>query len=1065
MTRIAGLLLLLALAGCGVGPVSLGDPAAWTAHPADGVSLKLGDDGGALRLDFAFTGGGYAIARREVALDLPDNYMFRFRVRGKAPTNHLEFKLVDGSGQNVWWKVHHDVVWPAQWRTFTIKKRQLGFAWGPLGGGQPRQVAAIEFAITAGSGGEGTVWIDGLELVPLPLVTGPPPAPVATASSAPAAHPAAAALDAEPATWWSAAADDAAPELRLNFGRPREYGGMTVVWVAGRHAADYVVESSEDGRAWEARLTVTGSDGGWDYLYLPESESQWLGLRLLRAAGEAPPAIAELVVRPPAWSATREIFFMNIAREAPRGMYPRGFWDEPTAWTVVGVDRDSREGLLGTTGALEAGPGEFSIEPFLWAGGRLITWNDVTATQSLADGYLPIPSVTWHGGNWRLTVTALGTGEAERSSLLASYRLKNQGALRDSATLYLALRPFQVNPPSQFLNLRGGTARVRSIERRGCDIAVDGRTRVRLLEEPARFGATTFAGGDVVADYLAAGRLPAAPAVDDGFGAASAAAAYPVMLAPGGEAAVAVLLPLHEAALPPDTSASHDLGSPAGSVDVGTVADPTFDAAAATRAAERTWRESLDRVTVAGPPAARDAIATLRAQLGYILVSRAGVRIQPGTRSYARSWIRDGALTGVALLRLGHAEAVRDFLTWYAPYQYASGKAPCVVDGRGADPVPEHDSTGEFIHLVTEYYRYTGDREMLDAMWPRVVAAVRYLESLLAERLTAEYRAADKREFYGILPPSISHEGYSAKPMHSYWDDFFALRGFKDAAYLAGVLVTCGEDSLVAERAGLVELRDRFARDLGASIAAAMARHGISYVPGCADLGDFDATSTTIALDPAAAQDIVPPGALERTFERYWEFFSGRAGGEPWEAFTPYEIRTIGAFVRLGWRERAQDLLQFFLRHRTPVGWRQWAEVVARDTTKARFIGDMPHTWVGSDYVRSFLDMFAYERRAGDDGLPALVLAAGVPAAWLADGGVSVVALPTPYGKLGYALRRDGDLAVMKIDGGLEPPPGGLLLAPPIAGLAATIDGAPARLDASGRVQVRRVPVEIIWQP
>jgi len=28
-------------------------------------------------------------------------------------------------------------------------------------------------------------------------------------------------------------------------------------------------------------------------------------------------------------------------------------------------------------------------------------------------------------------------------------------------------------------------------------------------------------------------------------------------------------------------------------------------------------------------------------------------------------------------------------------------------------------------------------------------------------------------------------EGYSAKPMHSYWDDFFALRGFKDAAFIA----------------------------------------------------------------------------------------------------------------------------------------------------------------------------------------------------------------------------------------------------------------------------------------
>ena len=34
-------------------------------------------------------------------------------------------------------------------------------------------------------------------------------------------------------------------------------------------------------------------------------------------------------------------------------------------------------------------------------------------------------------------------------------------------------------------------------------------------------------------------------------------------------------------------------------------------------------------------------------------------------------------------------------------------------------------------------------------------------------------------------------------------------------------------------------------------------------------------------------------------------FFRDRADGtKPWEAFTPYEMRTIGAFARLGWRER-----------------------------------------------------------------------------------------------------------------------------------------------------------------
>ncbi|MDX2475543.1 MAG: discoidin domain-containing protein, partial [Candidatus Krumholzibacteria bacterium] len=126
---------------------------AWTAHPADGVLLDLsqeaGETGHSLRLDYVFTGGGYAIARLATDLVLPDNYAFRFRIRGAGPDNHLEFKLVDPSGENVWWHVQRDVVWPAEWTVMRLKKRQIGFAWGPQDGGEIERVAAIEFAITA----------------------------------------------------------------------------------------------------------------------------------------------------------------------------------------------------------------------------------------------------------------------------------------------------------------------------------------------------------------------------------------------------------------------------------------------------------------------------------------------------------------------------------------------------------------------------------------------------------------------------------------------------------------------------------------------------------------------------------------------------------------------------------------------------------------------------------------------------------------------------------------------------------------------------------------------------
>ena len=82
---------LLAGASCAGAGGGLGGPAAapgpplllddfedvsgWSAHPADGVHLDLsadpGERGRGLRLDFAFTGGGYAVARKAAPSSSP----------------------------------------------------------------------------------------------------------------------------------------------------------------------------------------------------------------------------------------------------------------------------------------------------------------------------------------------------------------------------------------------------------------------------------------------------------------------------------------------------------------------------------------------------------------------------------------------------------------------------------------------------------------------------------------------------------------------------------------------------------------------------------------------------------------------------------------------------------------------------------------------------------------------------------------------------------------------------------------------------------------------------------
>jgi hypothetical protein len=355
-------------------------------------------------------------------------------------------------------------------------------------------------------------------------------------------------------------------------------------------------------------------------------------------------------------------------------------------------------------------------------------------------------------------------------------------------------------------------------------------------------------------------------------------------------------------------------------------------------------------------------------------------------------------------------------------------------------------------------------------VYTHVRAAVAYQDTLRAQRLTAEWKRPENAPYYGLMPPSISHEGYAAKPMHSYWDDLFALRGYKDGVWLAQQLGHRDDAKAMAKS------RDEFARDFSKAVVAAMKAHKIDYIPGCSDLGDFDATSTTIALNPVQEGSVLPESALVRTFERYWEFFVRRRDGvEKWDAFTPYEMRNIGAFVRLGWRERANELLDWFMQFRRPAGWREWAEVVDHDYRHARFIGDMPHTWVGTDFVRSVMDMLAYERESDST----LVLCAGVPEKWLTGDGLSVTGLQTRWGTVAYTLRRKGDIVRLTLDGSaLRVPPGGIEIAPPLPPRSSTAwVGSPVtqvgtgfvKLDADSRYRWRASargqapPPELEW--
>ena len=119
---------------------SFDDMTPWKLVVSDQVSGSLrsvvGSGGGrALCVDYDFHDvSGYVGIRRELGIEYPANYQFGLQLRGDSPANDLQFKLIDASGDNVWWVNRPGYTFPKAWSTVQYRARQIENAWGPVDG-------------------------------------------------------------------------------------------------------------------------------------------------------------------------------------------------------------------------------------------------------------------------------------------------------------------------------------------------------------------------------------------------------------------------------------------------------------------------------------------------------------------------------------------------------------------------------------------------------------------------------------------------------------------------------------------------------------------------------------------------------------------------------------------------------------------------------------------------------------------------------------------------------------------------------------------------------------------
>ena len=213
-----------------------------------------------------------------------------------------------------------------------------------------------------------------------------------------------------------------------------------------------------------------------------------------------------------------------------------------------------------------------------------------------------------------------------------------------------------------------------------------------------------------------------------------------------------------------------------------------------------------------------------------------------------------------------------------------------------------------------------------------------------------------------------------------------------------------------------------------ASINLTINSENISYIPEYPENATFWPASTAGAIMYGGEIKNLPQQELKNTFDKYYKELENRTETNASYSFTPYEVRIAEAFFYMNQKEEALKLLRFILGNRKPIGWNQFPEVINSPERTPTIFGDMPHTWVGAEYINAVRSLFVYEL---DDKL---VIGHGIDEDWLERGEeISIKNFPTVYGKINYTMNKHSNSLEINVSGNACPP-GGFVLKSPFTG-------------------------------
>jgi hypothetical protein len=614
-------------------------------------------------------------------------------------------------------------------------------------------------------------------------------------------------------------------------------------------------------------------------------------------------------------------------------------------WCGFRGPNSSSFGMVDPAGSLSPVVGYYSIEIALEKGGTgqlyLPSRRELRTSQYLADD-LPVPVTTYEKADahieWKVTGDPTDSG-----SILSLIDVR---VAEDDWSLLISVRPF--NPE--------GAALLDQIEYRSApefhSLMVNGREEIRLLDRPDDVHVSNLETGD--AYYVRTGRDSASCP----YGLATAVLRY--RLQPG-HRRLAFHARTYEQIVPAQVDPFDDMTSVEGTrkTEVRDFGKPRRKIRAdfvlrkelpitdryLTREvlvadferSKQIWQEKLSHASQF--QCARESWnRAAKIHTGFVLSLQTEKKVTPGVFTYRQFWFRDAAYMLSALSGWNLLKEARTVLETYPARQ--------LKDGFFKSHEGEWDSNGQAIWTITDYYRKSGDRELLEDVFSSLVRG-------------ADWIVRHRKKGYArkLMPPGFSAE-HLGPADHYHWDNLWSIAGLREAAYAARSLGGTKEKFVLP-----LEREERsYSEDFLLLTAPERQRYGLLTA------------APNRGIDPGIIGSIVHIYPLELNLLPYEEvrntvrtlyrlYFQNDLFFHPiiHSGFNIYlSLQVAQSFLRLGQLKTARRIFRRVLQMRTDL-WTYPEAIHPR--TGGGVMGDGFHGWASAELLHLLREFAVSERK------------------------------------------------------------------------------------------------------